>query len=106
LRGVVPEYALVVTAAGFMQVPGSGVCVATARAAGVILVMRCGVGVVGLVEELGCWSVGEPSWGVVVALAGAEFSVPDVLPVVPIVDVEGRESDWPEAPVVEVVLLC
>ena len=55
MRCVPPlAYALEVTAAGFMQVPGSGVCVATARAAGVIAVMRCGVAVVGLLDELGC----------------------------------------------------
>jgi len=54
-----------------MQVPGSGVCVAAARAAG-----PCGV------------------------------LVPAVLPVVPIVGIDGWLLLWPPAPVVEVVLLC
>ena len=99
------------SAAGFMQVPGSGVCVAIARAAGVELrfcdfITRCGVGV-GLVDEFGCWSGGAPFCGTVAPLlAGSELSGSGVLPVVPMVEVEGCVSFWPVAPVVEVVLFC
>ncbi len=93
-----------------MQVPGSGVWVATARAAGVEFsccefIIRCGVGV-GLADEFGCWSAGTPFCGTVVLLPGPGFSLSGVLPVVPIVDFDGCVSLCPEAPVVEVVLFC
>jgi hypothetical protein len=48
-----------------------------------------------------------PVCGVFAGLfAGAEFSLSGVLPVVPLVEVEGRVFSWPDAPVVEVVLFC
>ena len=74
------------TAAGFMQVPGSGVCVAAARAAGVRFREACGGALFGLVEELRCWSAGE---GVLLGLSFRGSVAAGVFPVVPIVEVEG-----------------
>ena len=83
--------------AGFMQVPGSGVCVATARVAGVGARYACGCGELGLVEGSGCWSGGG---GVLGSFAAG------VRPAVPIVDEDGSLLFWPLAPVVDVVLGC
>ncbi len=81
--------------------------VATALAPGLSFITRCGFGVVGLLEELGCWSVEAPLCGFEFSRsAGVAFSVPGVLPVVPMVEGDGWESFCPEAPVVEVVLPC
>ena len=86
-----------------MQVPGSGVCVAMALAPGVPFITRCGVGVFGLLEEFGCWSVGVPRLR---SVRRSRILRAGVLPVVPMVEFEGRVSLCPDAPVVEVVLLC
>ena len=87
-----------------MHVPASGVWVAAALAPGVCNSRACGEG--GLVA-LGCWSVGVAFWGVVCRFSsGADSPVAGVLPVVPILEAGGCELSCPEAPVVDVVLLC
>src|SRR5579862_7103858 len=88
-----------------MQVPGSGVCVATARVAGVANSSACGAVVSGPVLELGCWSGEVPFCG----LAAGCFCSGDagVLPVVPIFRVLAEGVSFcPLTPVLEVVLLC
>jgi hypothetical protein len=101
---MVAPFPLVSREAGFMHVPGSGLCVAKARAAGVEFIAKWG-GLGGL-DEFGCWSVESPLGCSPVRFAGGVFSGSGLLPVVPMFEVDGVLLFWPEAPVVEVVLLC
>ena len=60
----------------------------------------------GLLVAFGCWSVGVPLGAGVFCSCGVRSGVPGVLPVVPMVDVDGCSVSCPATPVVEVVLLC
>ena len=67
----------------------------------------CGAGLLGLLEELGCWSVDDAGLAELPLSPGLRISVSGVLPVVPIVDVEGRESvSARKRPWSTCVLLC
>ncbi len=90
------------SAAGFIAGSRVGRMCRMARAAGVpFIAMLCGVDVLGLLEELGCWSVEDPFCGSAPRRSsGAEVSAPGVLPVVPMLGVAGCSLFWPDAPVV------
>ena len=102
--GKLESLAPVSSAAGFIQVPGSGLWVAMALASGVAFIaILCELG--GL-EEFGCWSVESPLGCSLAGFAGGALSGSELLPEVPLRECEGALSLSPEAPVVEVVLLC